>query len=190
MTMLDPVTQRYAEALFRLARSQSVPAGTLDAVQSDVQRLATEFAQEGVGSFFVDARIPLEDRRSRIQGLIRDMNPITQNFVNLLFDKHREAVLLGIGEAFHQRTLDERGAAEGVVESARPLGSGELAELEVALGKRLGKQVTLEQQLKPELLGGVRLLVGSKMIDHSLQGRLTGLKRRLLDAALPAPSEA
>ena len=59
-----------------------------------------------------------------------------RNFVDLLFDKRRDEVLKNLGEAFRQRLLKEEGIVEGIVESARPLGSGELAELTVALGEK------------------------------------------------------
>jgi F-type H+-transporting ATPase subunit delta len=118
------------------------------------------------------------------------MNELTRNFVGLIFDKRREEVLRDLGEAFHRRLLDEQGAAEGYVESARPMGAGEIAELATAMGARLGKRVTLENRIVPDMIGGVRVIVDSKMIDFSLLGRLEGLRKKMLDAPLPALQEA
>jgi F-type H+-transporting ATPase subunit delta len=86
--------------------------------------------------------------------------------------------------------LASRGAVEGRVESARPLGSGELAELAVSLGSKLGKEVLLENVVVPTLVGGVRVFVAGKMIDYSVQGRLAGMRRKLMNARLPASSPA
>jgi F-type H+-transporting ATPase subunit delta len=180
--MLDPVTIRYTEALFNLARAR----GALDVVQRDVERLASAVASEGSESFF-DARIPLAARKKRIEPLLAGMHELSASFVGLLFDKRREAVLRQLGAAFQRRLLLERNAAEGVVESARALGAGELAELSVALSRRLGKEVRLTQRVVPALLGGVRVVVENKMLDASVAGRLEGLRKRLLDAPL-APS--
>ena len=184
--MLDPVTTRYSEALFNLAKAR----GVLDAVCSDVENISTELSSPAVASFFFDANVSLDARRQKLAPLVGGMHELTRNFVNLLFDKRREEVLRNLGEAFHRRRLDEEGAAEGFVESARPLGPGEIAELAVAMGARLGKRVTLENRIVPEMIGGVRVIVDSKMIDFSLLGRLEGLRKKMLDAPLPSLQEA
>jgi F-type H+-transporting ATPase subunit delta len=178
--VIDPVAQRYAEALFNLASRE----GALGDVERDVRRLSAELERPGVGSACFDARVPLESRRAQLMPLLGQAHRLTRNFVNLLFDKRREEVLRGLGAAFHARALRERGALEGVAESARPLGAGDLAQLEASLSGRLGKTVSLKNAIRPELLGGVRVIVGSQMVDHSIQGRLAGLKKRLEEAPL------
>ncbi len=180
--MLDPVTTRYAEALFNVARKK----GVLEAVRSDVRRLADDLAPASVSGFFFDARVAAKTRRDKMQRLTKGLHPIVRDFVSLLFDKRREHVLRGLGEAFHRRALAERGAAEGIVESARRLGAGEVAQLGAAISARLGKQVTLENRIVPALVGGVRVVVESRMLDFSFAGRMEGLRKRLLDAPLPS----
>jgi len=180
--MFDAVTARYTEALFGLAKSR----GVLDQVAGDVNRIGAEFANPDVASFFFDARVSTEARRQKLGPLLSGMHELTRNFVNLLFDKRRENVLGGLGPSFHKRMLTERGATDGVVESARPLGSAELGRLASALGARVGKSVSLQNRIVPELVGGVRVIVENRMIDVSLRGRLEGLRKSMLDAPLPS----
>jgi F-type H+-transporting ATPase subunit delta len=184
--MIDPVTARYAEALFNLAKER----GALDGVASDVRQLGDALARPEFGSFFFDERVSIETRRAKLEALLARMHALTRNFVNLLFDKRREAVLRDLGPAFHRRLLVERGAAEGTVESARPLASPELTRLEQSMGRRIGKSLRLENRVVPELLGGVRVIVESRMIDASLRGRLEGLRKRMVEAPLPTLQEA
>jgi F-type H+-transporting ATPase subunit delta len=185
--MIDPVTSRYAEALFGLAKR----SGVLEAVRSDVRAIAGELREGGRLSAVFDERLPLETRRARAAaalgslGALGALNPLTQDFVQLLFDKRRVEVLRHLGAAFHRRDLEERGAAEGVVESARPLDAAELGRLATSLGPRLGKALVLQNRIVPGLIGGLRVVVESKMIDASLAGRLEGLRRNLLAAPLP-----
>lgn len=183
--MIDPVTSRYAEALFSLAKRE----GMLDAVRADVEGLGREL-EKPAGAVLFDARVPLATRRAHAEQLSASMHQVTRNLIGLVFDKRREEVLRGLGAAFKQRMLDEAGAAEGVVESARPLGSAELQSLASALGARLGKRVTLENKIDPDVLGGVRVIVGSKMFDHSVRGRLDGLEKKLATAPLPSLADA
>lgn len=183
--MIDPVTSRYAEALFNLARSRSA----LDAVLADVERLARGLADPRALAFAFDELKPLDVRRKELAPHLSGLHPIVQDFVNLVFDKRRVDVLREIGEALHQRDLTERGMAEGVVESARPLGANDLAEIASALGPRLGKQLVLKNRIAPELIGGLRVVVESRMIDSSLAGRLDGMRKTLLAAPLPRADE-
>ncbi len=183
--MLDPVANRYAEALFSLAKK----SGVLEDVRRDVQRIAGEFSHPNVASYLLDARVPSGERRKRLDPVLTGMHELTRNFVGLVFDKRRESLLRNLGEAFHLRVLEEHGAAEGVVESARPMDSSEIARLAESVGKKLGKTVTLENNVTPDLIGGVRVIVGSRMVDYSLSGRLGGLKKRMLDAPLPSLAE-
>jgi len=179
--MIDPVTSRYVEALFNLAKAR----GALDAVRADVARLAKELGAGGKLASLFDERQTLDARRRKAGEHLSGANALTQSFVNLLLDKRRVEVLRQLAAAFHRRDLAERGAAEGVVESARALDELELARLAAALGPRLGKQLELRNRVVPELIGGVRVLVESKMIDASVAGRIEGMRKHLLAAALP-----
>ena len=123
-----------------------------------------------------------------LRGLLCLPNPGAPWWVEQLFAtyKRREQVLSGLGAAWRRRSLSERGAVEGIVQSARELGSGEVAELALALGRTLGKDVQLENQVVPDLVGGVRVFVDNRMLDCSVQGRLASLRQRMLSAPLAA----
>jgi len=180
--MIDPVTSRYVEALFRLAKAQ----GALEAVRTDVRRLASDLRAGGTLAFVFDERLPLDARRAQLNARLGGLSPLTVDFVHLLLDKRRVEVLRELGAAFHRRDLEERGAAEGVVESVRPLEAADLESLARALGPKIGKQLALSNRIVPDLLGGLRVVVESRMIDASLSGRLDGLRKSLLAAPLPS----
>lgn len=184
--MIDLVTARYAEALFNLAQKQ----GVLEAVSADVEKLAGEFANPAVASFFFDARVSVEARREKLGSLLGELHETTRNFCNLLFDKRREEILRDLGAAWKSRLLAERGEAEGVVESARPMSDDEVSRLADSMGARLGKKVSLENRVNSDLIGGVRVLVESQMLDRSYSGHLEGLRKRMLEAPLSASSDA
>ena len=180
--MIDPVTSRYVEALFRLAKAR----GALDAVRADVRRLASDLRSGGALAFVFDERLPLDARRAQLDSRLGGLTPLTVDFVHLLIDKRRVEVMRSLGAAFHRRDLEERGAAEGVVESVRPLDPGDLENLARSIGPRIGKELVLSNRIVPELLGGLRVVVESKMIDASLSDRLEGLRKSLLAAPLPS----
>jgi F-type H+-transporting ATPase subunit delta len=177
--IVDPVTLRWAEALYGLARKQ----GALATVQTDVARLSTALSGQ-LGRDAFHPRLDREQRRALALGSVGAAHTLLQNFVALAFDRRREEVLRHLGRAFQRLANVERGVLEGVAESARPLGQAELSLLAREVGAHLGKQVTLENKLVPELLGGARVTAGNRMIDWSVQGRLEALRRRMLEAPL------
>ena len=183
--VVSPVTARYAGALFELARE----AGALDAVQRDTDFLGNEVADDSVRSFLFDSRVEQEKKSALLARFGAHLHPLTFNLLRLLAKKRRLDVLLDLRDAFRQRVMEERGAVEGVVESARPLGAAEQAELAVAIGARLGKEVVLENRVVPDLLAGVRVIVSNRMIDCSARGRLDGLRTQLMAARLSSTSQ-
>lgn len=179
---VDPVTTRWAGALFQLARRR----GALDDVRRDVERIGRELRSAAVRQFLFGVAQPLEERRRKLAPLLSSLHPLTANFVNLLLDRRREEVLLGLSEAFKHRLLEERGAVEGRVEAARPLDPADVARIAQSVGKLLGKELLLTAEVDPDLVSGVRVYAGSRMLDYSVAGRLEGLRRRMLDAPLPS----
>lgn len=181
MIRVDAITGRYTQALFELALEQ----GKLDRIKADVERLASEL-DERTSAFLSNPRISRKEKRDALAPLLASFDVLTRNFVGLVLDRGRVGVLLLVADAFKKLVLQRRGATEGVVESARPLQARELAALSDAVGARLGKEVHLDNQLKPELIGGVRVYVDNRLLDYSVRGRLANLGKRLRSAPLPA----
>jgi F-type H+-transporting ATPase subunit delta len=180
--IVDPVTTRYAGALYGLAKRK----GALDAVSRDLAALAAEIARTATRSLLFNPRVEREAKRTQLAPALASAHELSRNFVNLLLDKNREDVLLGLADAWKRLALDERGAAEGRIESARPLEPAEIDRLSTALSKVIGKALVLENRIVPSLLGGARVVAQNRMIDWSVEGRLESLRRRMLDARLPA----
>ena len=179
--IVDPVTGRWADALFNLAKRSNA----LSEVQRDTEAIGAQFAGSAARAYLLSESSERAPRRAKLEQMAASYHPLTRNFVHLLLDRRREEVLVGISEAFRQRSLTERGAVEGVVESPRELDAGSVAELAQKIGRDLGKEVLLSQRSNPDLVGGVRVFVGGRLIDYSVQGRLAELRRKLLSAELP-----
>jgi F-type H+-transporting ATPase subunit delta len=179
--IVDPVTTRYTEAFFELASDK----GVVDEVRADVERIATEVGDPVVNAWLFDPRVPLKERRTKFESFVADCNPLTRDFIGLLFEKNRELVISDLGLAFRTKWLASRGAVDGVVESALALGAEDIAQLAVAIGSQIGKEILLENRINSDLVGGVRVLVDNKLIDFSVKGRLAGLRRKMLACEMP-----
>ncbi|MDZ4774700.1 MAG: ATP synthase F1 subunit delta [Planctomycetota bacterium] len=178
--IVDAVTQRYADALWALASE----SGALAQILSDVKRLGGLVTTPAVRVAIENPRRDRAERHKIVVGAVGNVHTLFANTIGLLFDKHRESVLLGLADAFHKLELEAAGQIDGIVESARPLDAEALSHLSNSLGVHFGKKLNLENRIVPELVGGARVIAGNRMIDYSVQGRLDALRRKLMDVPL------
>ncbi|PWU22658.1 hypothetical protein C5B42_05460 [Candidatus Cerribacteria bacterium 'Amazon FNV 2010 28 9'] len=66
-----------------------------------------------------------------------------------------------------------------IIESAIKLDSKQLEAIEAILKKRVSGKFSFENTVNPEILGGIRVTIGSKRIDLSLKGKLEQVKKQL-----------
>jgi F-type H+-transporting ATPase subunit delta len=103
------------------------------------------------------------------------------NFIQILADHHRLPVLEEvIGE--YQRLLDERmGIVRARVTAASSLDAAQRQQLTDRLEQVTGKQVRMEVDVDPSLIGGVVAQVGSTIYDGSVRQQLKAFKSRLVE---------
>lgn len=177
MTLL---AKRYAEALHSLASTQGATA----AVATDVQWLHEQLASRAVRGLLTSPNVSTSQRSAMLQKLGAGRHALVQNLLGVLQHRRRLDVLFDLHPAFHALLLAERGEAEGVVETPKPIEAAQLQALEELAGRLSGKKVTLTVALRPELLGGVRLRVGNVLYDGSVQATLAQLRTKMLLASI------
>jgi F-type H+-transporting ATPase subunit delta len=101
---------------------------------------------------------------------------LTSNFLQLIVRNRRLFALADILKAFQSLLARERGEVGADVTSAHPLSGDQLQVLSDSLKASIGKNVQIRTRVDPNLLGGLIVKVGSKMIDSSLRTKLNNLK--------------
>jgi F-type H+-transporting ATPase subunit delta len=86
---------------------------------------------------------------------------------------------IGILDAFARLISNEVDRQRASVDSATALPPATQAELQTSLSKKYGRPLTLEFHVNPELLGGIRVKVGSDVWDGSVKARLKSLSDSL-----------
>jgi len=172
---IEVAAKRYAQAAFDIARQRD----ELDRWVEDLQAVADLVAQPGVVDILASSRVPFEDKERLLSSGLADVSPLALNLARLLVQKGRIALAQQVREEY-QRLLDEhRGMAHAVVLTAVPLSQEE----ERAVGQRLreltGKEIVLERQVDPGIMGGLVARVGDRLIDGSTRTRLLELRRQL-----------
>jgi len=172
MAELATIARPYAEALFRAgsdaAAAQQLSA--LAAVAQDAQMLQLAghpSAKDGEVFGVMTA----------VAGL-----PLTANVQNLLrtvIENGRLTVLPEIAQQYHVLVNEELGVSDATVYSAFPLDKAQVDELTAALQKRFGRKLNASVIVQPDLIGGVRVVVGDEVLDTSVKARLESMKAAL-----------
>ena len=82
-------------------------------------------------------------------------------------------------DAYHRLVRMELEKNHAVIESAEPVGAAMEKSLTADLKKKYGNQLTTEFKVVPELLGGMRVKVGSDVLDGSVRARLQRLEEAI-----------
>jgi F-type H+-transporting ATPase subunit delta len=166
---------RYATALFELAMEKR----SIETVSRDLAGLKSLLAESADLTRLV--RAPVFSAAEQEQGLdavLQRMEaaPLTRRFVLTLARKRRLFALTDIIRTFEMLLARQKGEIDAEVASARPLSDAETAELKRVLKMKLGREARLSARVEPDLLGGLVVKVGSRMIDSSLRTKLEGLR--------------
>ena len=102
------------------------------------------------------------------------------NFLSAVIDNERVSALPAIASQFRALMMHTQGSSDAVVFSAFALDAAALADLSVTLEKRFGRQLNLTVEVAPELIGGVRVVVGDEVLDTSVKARLEQMKAALM----------
>ena len=167
---------RYAQSLLELATEKTA----LDAVAADWNRLL--LAYQGDPSFarkLSDARLSAAEKKALVGGALGAEKGLVKNTVSVLIDRRREGDILPCALAFFEMLERAQGILRVEVETAQPLAADAEKNLVAGLEKATRKKVILSTVVKPELLGGIRLVIDSRLIDGSVKRRLETLAGRL-----------
>ena len=102
------------------------------------------------------------------------------NFLKLLLEYGRVAVLPEIAEHFDALKANIENTVDVTVTSAAPMSAAQKKAVSAALTKRLGRTVRLETEIDETLIGGAVIRAGDVVIDGSLRSRLEGLSNALI----------
>lgn len=104
---------------------------------------------------------------------------LTGNFLGVLAQNRRLSALNNIIRALKLELNRRRGVVDARVQTAFALSDDQTKALQKSLSDAMGSNVTLNVEIDRDLLGGMIVTVGSRMIDDSVRRKLERLKRTL-----------
>lgn len=175
---MKAVAQRYAQALVDVAIEQN----QAEKVKTELAMFAA-LARESADlkNFLESPAVGKPHKHGVVDKLGARMGASKTlcNFLHVLVDQRRVAMLAEIQQAYDHVLLSRLKVAEADVTSARELTAQERDAINKTLETMLGKRVEARYTLDPELIGGARVRVGSTIYDGSVREQLNRLRARL-----------
>jgi F-type H+-transporting ATPase subunit delta len=173
------LVEPYAEALMEIAQAQNL----VDEFGENVEGIRTALAESAdLRNFLAVPLVEDEAKKAAIRQIFGDqVHAIVHDFMLLLVDKRRIMFLDDICIAFQGLLRQLKQIALAEITSAIALSEAQEEAIKNKVKTMTGAQsVELSVSVKPELIGGVIIKVGSQIVDASIKGQLRRLSNRLV----------
>lgn len=168
------VSRRYAHALYEEADRR----GCVDAVDEDVDMLRQSLAKTHEFARLMESpAIPQDKKQDVLRALLKErVEPLTLRFLVLLVEKDRETQLGTILKTYQDLRDEQRGIVEVRARVPAALSDEERSKLVERLRAMTGKNIRLEVEEEPGLIGGLVVRIGDRVYDGSVRQKLDNLR--------------
>ena len=172
MAEISTIARPYAVASFKLAKEQKALAKW-----SDMLSLASAVSSdEKLSAVIQDPKIDsnvLQDVFLKVCG--NKLNDNGQNLIKTLVEYGRLSILPAISSAFEELKAEHEGSVEAQIVTAVKPTVAVTKDIVKKLEAKFGKKVTATVSVDPEIIGGMKIIVGDTVIDASVKGQLQNL---------------
>jgi F-type H+-transporting ATPase subunit delta len=173
---MEEIAQVYARALFEAAQE----AEKLDEVREQVGQFADALNEnQELSVFFFSPYFSTEEKKEGLGKVLDGAEDIVQNFLELLIEKHRVPAIHRIRREYDALWQEENKLLPVEVTSAIELDEDTVKQIGDQIGERTGRKVQLESKVDPDILGGIVVRVGDRILDASIANRLESLRKQV-----------
>ncbi len=176
--MAEPVTiaRPYAEAVYKLACENNALAQWSDALAN----LDAVVGDARVQAIISDPNVSAHQLDGFVLSVIGDkLDDVARNFILVLVQNGRLELTPYIRGVYESLKREHEGTLEANVISALPISDEQVKTLVAALEAKFKRKITAKVEIDPQLIGGVKIVVGDKVIDATVRGRLDAMAAAL-----------
>lgn len=171
-------SRRYAQAVFQIAQEH----GDIDAWLDDARALA-ELTDDPAAAEFLDApQIPDAKKLQTIQQTLGDsVNPLALNLLGLLAARRLTHIMPDVLSQLTDMVDQHRGVQWADVTTAVPMDDERTTEIAELIGGIVGGKVSLRTYVEPDIIGGLIVRVGDRVIDGSVRAKMRNMEREIVE---------
>ena len=164
MAELATLARPYAEALFQVAVK-----GDLKQAAAEAEALAAVAANPQLREFADNPKATAAQVFEVMTSVVKTpLSDASKNLLRTVIDNNRLGVLPEIAAQFHALVNARSGVSDAVIYSAFAIEPAQLADVVAALEKRFNRKLNASVVIEPELIGGIRVVVGDEVLDSSV----------------------
>ena len=169
----------FVDALLDVAKKK----GTFEQVEKDLDLVCNVITKfDNFRKILFHPSVTRDEKKKLIKKVFGEaVSDLTRNFLNLLVDRRNEGILEFIPEVYKGVVDEKKGVLKAKVHTVIPLTGERLNTLKKRLDKLTGKMVEIEAVQDSNILGGMVIQIGNRMVDGSVASRLKNLKTRLME---------
>ena len=168
--------KRYAEVLFALAQEQQ----ELEAWVSRLQTLVEVLENQDLRNLLGSPDVHLAEKVNVVREVLAQESPLLQNLLALLALRQHLRLAPGILEEYQRLANAALGIEIAQVLTAVPLEPEERAHIAARLSQMVDREVRIQSQVDPSILGGFVARLGDRLIDGSTRARIQEMRRQLV----------
>ena len=172
------IARRYAKALLIIGKEDD----KAESYKEELDRFSDLITREKeLEQAITNPLYDVGGRKKVLQAVIEKtgVSKVLASFLLLLFDKGRFGFLSDINE-FYKKLADElKGVVRASLVSATELSSETVEKIRTTLSKKTGKDIILEVEQDPSLIGGIVSRIGDLVLDGSIKTQLLNMRESL-----------
>jgi F-type H+-transporting ATPase subunit delta len=172
---------RYATALFELA----LEGKAVDQVQADLAAFNALISESPDLARLVRSPVfSAEEQEKALSAVLNKagIKGIAANFLRVVASNRRLFAVRDMIRGFNKLVAAHKGEVSAEVTVAQPLNDARMNEIRDALKQVTGKDVQVDVTVDPSIIGGLKVKLGSRMIDASLRTKLNSIKFAMKEA--------
>ena len=173
-------SERYSRALFEVSQDSD----DLEKVENDIKNFKLIYDKNSEVKNFIKDPSQIINEQNKLVNLISDKLKFSKNvqkFLLLLIEKRRIFFVNKIIESFLRLCSQKRGEIKASLISSKELSQTELNDISTDLSKSMGSTLKFDFKVDKELIGGLKLQLGSIMIDTSIRNKLKKYEQAMLE---------
>ncbi|PPD55062.1 MAG: F0F1 ATP synthase subunit delta [Methylotenera sp.] len=172
MAEISTIARPYAVAAYKLGKEQKALAKW-----SEMLEFATAVANNAqMQAYIQDPKVVSSDLQAAFLKVCGEkLNENAQNLIKVLVEYGRLSILPAITSAFEELKAQDEGVLDAQIIAAAKISDKEVKDLVKRLETKFGKKITASVTVDPEIIGGIKIVVGDTVIDASVKGQLQNL---------------
>ena len=173
-------SERYSRALFEVAKE----SGDLEKIEIDIKNFQALLLNSTEINNFIQNPTQSKDNQINVIKLLAEkfnFSKDLKNFFFLLIDKRRIFFVAKIIDSFLRLCSQKRGEVKASLISSKELSKAELENISKELSSSTGSTLKFDYKIDKELIGGLKVQLGSIMIDTSIKNKLKKYEQEMLE---------